>query len=261
MENLFVFTLVPSGLKVTNVGVTPNVDCGIYTFGSTIEYDGSRYILKDGNDSVIFTPYEVYQFINGRIFFFFEDEEAILEAFKGVLGSGVTDGHSNNFTINSDVLDAYGGYFSSFNSVFDTINFIDYTDSIANIDYGADNNYCKSINLYADYIYNDFDVTYCPFLKSVTLPRQFSNAYGYDCPSLEEVYLYNGYSLRPGSDIDFNGCNLSQESVDRILQACVNGNYYSKNLYLNNGNNAEPSGAGYNNLYILTSRGWSVYVN
>lgn len=266
MANLFKFELVPNGLQVTQYKNFNDYDnnvnglnCGVFTAGSTITWGNGQYILKDGDDAVIFTAFEIVDFINGRPYFSFPTEQAILEAFKGVLNSGVTANQSHNLPITTDYYEAESQYLYFDGSFNPTLNIIDYTNGPQEIT--VNNSYCKSINFYSPGVYGPVSTNGSSFVESITMPNFFSNFTAFGLPYLKEVYLYDGYSLYPGNAIDFFSCSLSQESVDRIIKACVNGERTNVTLELSGDNNAIPSSVGFDNIAILVSRGWFVFYN
>lgn len=97
----------------------------------------------------------------------------------------------------------------------------------------------------------------------------FSNTYGLSDVQFGTVGVTKTYdSGGSNANINFQGCTLSQASVDNILQvwASLDGtngttNVTYGNMYLNSGINAAPSQAGLNAVAILQSRGWYVATN
>lgn len=266
MANFFKFSLVPDGLQVTKynkyVDYEDNVnglDCGTYTYGSTISYGNGKYILKDGNDSVIFEAEEIVDLLNGRPYFFFENEEAIFEAFKGIVNSSITLNQSFNLPITYPYL-SNSGYSLNYNyQTCPTYNIIDYTEGPDNLTIRFTQT--KSVNIISPVVYGTIALDTSYFLESITMPGAFNTFSAYNLPYLKEVYFYYGNSVAPNSEINFSNCSLSQECVDRIIKACVKGNQTDITLYLDGGNNAVPSSASFNDIAILISRGWNLYYN
>lgn len=267
MANLFKFSLVPDGLQVTKYSKFSDyedningLDCGTYTYGSTITYGDERYILKDGNDSVIFSANEIVDFIDGRSFLSFANEAAIFDAFKGVVKSSITANQSFNYVMNQDyVINSGNSLFLSGNVPFATINVINLTGNSNFM--GFSQTMAKSVNLYMETAeIPSFSAS--GFLESITIPTNFNNLSCNYCPYLKDVFVYNGSSIRPNvSTVMFMNCALNEESVDRIIKACVAGGELSKTLYLDGGTNAFPSPAVFTDIATLVSRGWTLFYN
>ncbi len=102
-----------------------------------------------------------------------------------------------------------------------------------------------------------------------TYSMSFNSNYGLSDVQIGTVGVtktFNGNGNNPM--IDFQGCALSQASVDGILAlwASLDGtngtsNVNSGNMYLQGGANSTPSAAGFNSMAILQSRGWYIAYN